>query len=104
MVKEAKVEALKSIAKNLLGIDLLEVKVEKEKELGKELSQEEEIELFEGEIRRMRIEPVKFREEKDCGENESRLIAEEELVRYLNDGWEIVRELRDGKIAVRREI
>jgi hypothetical protein len=103
MVKEAKVEMLRSIAKNLLGIDLLEVKVEKERELGKELSREEEIELFEGEIRKMRIEPVKFREEKDCGANESKLVSEDELVRYLNDGWGIVRELRDGRIVVRRE-
>jgi hypothetical protein len=35
MVKEAKVEALKSIAKSLLGIDLLKVKVAKEKELAR---------------------------------------------------------------------
>jgi len=35
VVKEAQIEALKSIAKNLLGIDLLDVKVAKEKELGK---------------------------------------------------------------------
>jgi len=33
IVKEAKMEALKSIAKNLLGINLLEVKVAWEKEL-----------------------------------------------------------------------
>lgn len=107
MVKEAKVEALKSIAKNLLSIDLIEVKVEKEKEFGRELSREEEIELFEGEIRKLRIEPQKFRDEKDCGANcshENRLIAEGELVDYLNGGWTIVRELRDGRIAVRKEI
>jgi hypothetical protein len=50
IVKEAKVEALKSIAKSLLGIDLLEVKIAKEKELQRELDREEEIELFENEI------------------------------------------------------
>ena len=41
IVKEAKVEALKSIAKSLLGIDLLEVKVEKEKELQRDLDKDE---------------------------------------------------------------
>jgi hypothetical protein len=38
VVKEAQIEALKSIAKNLLGIDLLDVKVAKERELQKELT------------------------------------------------------------------
>ena len=54
VVKEAKIEALKSIAKSLLGMDLLEVKVAKEKEIQRELSQDEEVELFENEIRKMR--------------------------------------------------
>ena len=45
IVKEAKLEALKSIAKSLLGIDLLEVKVAKEREVGRELDRDEEIDL-----------------------------------------------------------
>lgn len=106
VVKEAKVEALKSIAKNLLGIDLLEVKVEKEKEFGRELSPDEEVELFEGEIKKLRLEPMKLRGESncegDCPEYQSRLIAEDELVQHLNGGWDVVKELRDGRIVVRR--
>ncbi len=47
VVKEAKIEALKSIARSLLGIDLLEVSCQEE-ELGRELSRDEELELFEG--------------------------------------------------------
>jgi hypothetical protein len=43
VVKEAQIEALKSIAKNLLGIDLLDVKVAREKELGKDLTPAEEL-------------------------------------------------------------
>jgi integrase len=54
IVKEAKKEALKSLAKNLLGIDLLEVKIARERELMRELEIDEEIELFESEIRKMR--------------------------------------------------
>ncbi|MEM2865228.1 MAG: hypothetical protein QXR65_08210, partial [Candidatus Bathyarchaeia archaeon] len=50
VVKEAKIEALKSIAESLLGIDLIEVKVAEEKELGRELSKEE-LELFEDELK-----------------------------------------------------
>lgn len=41
-------------SKNLLGIDLLEVKVAKERELRRRLSRDEEIELFENEIKKMR--------------------------------------------------
>jgi len=54
IIKEAKIEALKSIAKSLLGIDLVEVKVKKEKELNRTLTQDEEIKLFEVEIKRNR--------------------------------------------------
>jgi hypothetical protein len=45
---------LKSIAKTVFGIDLTEVKVAREKELGKELSSEEEIDLLENEIKKLR--------------------------------------------------
>ena len=41
IVKEAKTEVLKSMAKSLLGIDLLDVKVAKEKQIGRELNKEE---------------------------------------------------------------
>jgi len=57
IVKEAQKEALKSLAKNILGIDLLDVKIAKEKELGRELETEEEIELLENEIKKMREQP-----------------------------------------------
>ncbi|MEM3693690.1 MAG: hypothetical protein QXI39_06695 [Candidatus Bathyarchaeia archaeon] len=50
----AKIEALKSIAKSLPGINLLEVKAAKEKEVGRELSKEEELELFENELGKLR--------------------------------------------------
>ena len=52
-VKEAKIEALKSISKSLLGIDLLEAKIAKEKEIGRELSRDEELELFEDELKKL---------------------------------------------------
>lgn len=50
LVKEAQIEALKSMAKNLLGIDLLDAKVAKERVLGKELTAAEELEAYESEI------------------------------------------------------
>ena len=92
IIKEAKMEALKSIAKNLLGIDLLDVKIAKERELEKELDLDEEIELFEGEIKRMRE-----------GNGSQSLVDEEELETYLGDGGEFVSVLPSRKILIRKE-
>jgi len=92
VVKEAKIEALKSIAKSLLGIDLLEAKIAKEKEIQGELSQDEEIELFESEIRKMRE-----------NEKDPQIIVEEkELEAYLTDGWQFVSVLPSQKILIRK--
>jgi hypothetical protein len=53
LVKDVKIEALKSIAKTLLGIDLVDVKVAREKQLGRELNKGE-LELYERELKRFR--------------------------------------------------
>ncbi len=91
IVKEAKVEALKSIAKTMFGIDLLEVKIAKEKELGRNLDQDEEIKTFEDELRKVRNEP------------DPQIVVEEKtLERYLNEGWEFVSILPSKRILIRR--
>jgi hypothetical protein len=92
MIKEAKIEALKSIAKSLLGIDLLEVKVAKEKELGRELSKEEELELFENELKKLR----------EGRHNPQRIVMEDELEKYLTDGWRFVAVLPSQRILIRK--
>lgn len=91
VVKQAKLEALKSIAKTLLGIDLLEVKTAKERELGKELTADEEIELFENEIKKIRGQP-----------DPQRIVREEELEGYLAGGWEFVSVLPSRRILIRK--
>lgn len=50
VVKEAKLEAIKIIAKNLFGVDLVGAKLAHEKDLKRELSKDEEIELYEREM------------------------------------------------------
>ena len=92
IVKEAKMEALKSIAKNLLGIDLLDVKIRRESEMEKELDLDEEIELFENEIKRMRE-----------GNGSQSIVDEEELEAFLGDGWEFISVLPSRKILIRKE-
>jgi len=111
VVKEAKIEALRSMAKSLLDIDLLEVKIARERKIKRELTPVEEVELYESEIKKLRIDSQKLRNADEncddgthCRQFENRLIPEEQLVPHLNDGWAIVRELTSGKIAVRREI
>ncbi len=92
IVKEAKGEALKSIAKSLLGIDLLEVKVARERELQRELDRDEEIELFENEIRKMR----------ESVDDPQIIVKEEDLESYLKDGWEFVSVLPTQRVLIRK--
>ena len=103
VVKEAQIEALKSIAKNLLGIDLLDVKIAKEKELGKELAPAEELEAYEREISKLSINPQKLRKDQETGRFQNRLISEKHLERYLNSGWEMVQTV-NSRILIRKPI
>jgi hypothetical protein len=103
VVKEAQIEALKSIAKNLLGIDLLDVKVAKEKELQKELTPAEELQTYESEIKKLRINPQRLREDSEAGRFQNRLISEKQLERYLNSGWEMVQTV-NNRILIRKPV
>jgi len=91
IVKEAKVEALKTVAKSIFGIDLVEVKVAKEKELKRELNKEEEIQLFENEIKKLRESP-----------DPQKTVSEEELESYLAEGWGFVSVLPSKKILIKK--
>lgn len=93
IVKEAKIEALKSMAKSLLDIDLLEVKIAKERELGKELEADETIELFEYELKKLR----------NGTHNPQRIIREDELERHLIEGWHFVSTLPSQRILIKRD-
>ena len=92
IVKEAKIEALKSIAKSLLGIDLLELKVAREKELGRELNKDEEMELFENELKKLR----------EGKHNPQRIIKEDELERHLAEGWQFISTLPSSRILIKK--
>ena len=92
IVNEAKMEALKSIARSLFGVDLIEVKIAKERELGRELNVDDQIVLFEDEIRKIRE-----------GEADPQMIVgEEELENHLSEGWEFVSTLPSARILIRR--
>jgi len=92
IIREAKIEALKSIAKTLFGIDLVEVKIAREKKLGRELNRDEEIQLFEEELKRIRENP-----------DPQKIVMEEELEDYLSKGWQFVSVLSSKRILIKKE-
>jgi integrase len=106
--KQAGLEAIRQLAKTF-GIDPLRVRIEKETELGRTLTLNEEIETIQEEIRKFMVRSVRLKEGFDSNWNngnykryESKLVSEDELPLYLDEGWDIVKELSDGKIAIRR--
>jgi len=90
--REAALEAMKAIA-TTFGIDPMKIRVEKEKELGRGMTGEEEMEQITVEIKKLREEP---RREMQM------LVKEDELQRYLEEGWRFVSALPSQRILIRR--
>lgn len=91
IVKEAKLEALKTIAENLFGIDIIEVKIAMERESGQEMGVDEEIALFENEMKKRRE-----------SSSPQTIVDEDDLEDHLSAGWEFVSVLPPGKVIIRR--
>lgn len=83
----------------LYGIDPVKVKIEKAKELNKNLSLEEEGEMLKVEIKKMTM-PQIVNNDKPYA---SKIIEEDELTIYVEDGWEILKELSNGKFVVKKQ-
>lgn len=96
-IKEILLEMWRQQAK-MNGIDPMKVKIEKERELGNELSVDEEQELLMNEIK-LKMAPQANESEKPY---QSKIVAEDDLVPHFEDGWEIIRELSDGKFLLKR--
>ena len=65
----------------------------KENELGRKLTADETIELFENELKKLR----------EGKHNPQRIVREEELEEYLAEGWQFVSILPSKKIIIRKE-
>jgi len=91
IVKEAKLEALKSIAENLFGLELIDVKVAMERESGEEMGVDEEIALFESEMKKRRQ-----------ANNHQTIVDEGDLEERLSHGWEFVSVLSPGRVIMKR--
>jgi hypothetical protein len=70
----------------------IEVKVTREKQLERELNKDEELELYERELKRLR----------DGKHNLQRIIHENELEKYLAEGWKFVSVLPSQKILIKK--
>lgn len=90
--KELLLEMWREQAK-LYGINPLRIKIEKQREEGKVLGIDQEILAIKDAI-------VKEREARF----EGKLVTEQDLLSYVQDGWEIVKELSNGKVLVRRRL
>jgi len=95
--KEMLLEMWREQAK-MYGIDPLKVKIEKERELKKRLSLDQELELLTTEIKKVAL-PQPSNNGKPYS---SKIISEQDLAPHVEDGWEIIRELRSGKFLVRK--
>jgi len=94
--KEMLLEMWREQAK-LYGIDPMKVKIEKERETGKELSLDEEQEFLKVEIKKLTM-PQSTNNKPYA----SKIITEAELTKFVEDGWEIVKELSNGKFLMKR--
>jgi len=112
VTKETKVEMIKTFAQSL-GITELEVKIQKLRDEHPELEEMDAI----GKVMReeLGINPIKTRivkyrkndEEEDCSDGncikyETKIVTEKQLVPHLDEGWNLVKELKSGKIVVKR--
>jgi hypothetical protein len=89
------------------GIDPMKVKIERQKELGRTITSDEESQILQTEVKKLTLHQAASKRTMRNGgtplsEFENKLIEESELVSHLNDGWEIVRQMRSGKLAVRK--
>jgi len=91
MKREVALETLRRVAESF-GIDPMRVRIERRKELGREPTLDEEIRFLQEEIRKLR----------EGGSDPKRIVSEEELERYLNDGWDVQMVLPSGRILVRK--
>jgi hypothetical protein len=114
IIKQAKLESLKSIAKNIFGIDLQDILHQKETEDKIDLTPEIELDTIEDAFKQFRegttvnTSVEEFRKGYKIptigvAKSESKLVTEDELEDYLNNGWDMV-QIINSKILIRKRI
>jgi len=80
----------------MLGIDPLKVRIERQKELGREPDLEEEKEALQNEIKKMTVQISKKASADDC----QKIVSERDLPFMLDRGWRVVATLPSGNVVV----
>jgi len=91
MKKEVALEAIRRFAE-AFGIDPMKVKIEKQKELGRQIDNEEEIQAIQNQIKKLR----------NNEDDPQMIVREEELEDHLAEGWQFVSVLPSKRILVRK--
>jgi len=93
--KEMLLEMWREQAK-MLGIDPMKVRIEKQKELGREPDMEEEKKALQNEIRKMTVQASKTACAGDC----QKIVSEKDLPYMLDRGWRVVATLPSGNVVI----
>ena len=94
--KEMLLEMWRQQAK-MYGIDPLKIRIEKQKEFGEDLTIDQEQELLMAEIKKITMP------QNDNGKPySSKVVHEDDLVPFIEEGWEIVRELSENRFLLKR--
>ena len=80
------------------GIDPVRVRIERQRELGRALKPDEEIQALQYAIKKTREKP---QVSSGGGNGPKKVIGEDELERHLHEGWDVQMTLPSGKILVR---
>jgi len=91
MKKEVALEAIRRFAE-AFGIDPMKVKIEKQKELGRQIDNEEEIQAIQNQIKKLR----------STEDDPQMIVREEDLEDHLAEGWQFVSVLPSKRILVRK--
>lgn len=70
----------------------MKLKLLRKKELNRELTKDGELELFENESKRLR----------EGTHNPQRIVREDELKKYLSEGWQFISVLPSQRILIKR--
>ena len=94
-----KKELLLSVVKQqcqILGFDPDRIKIEKEKEINGNISTDDEIEILQREILN-----ATMKNKVNNNKYDHKIVTESELTDYLNQGWEIVKDLPKGRLVIK---
>ena len=86
----------------LFGIDPATIRIEKQRELGSEISPDEEIDALRDKLTKI---GNRISTQSDNGSNfQATIVSEAQLVKHLEQGWDLLQETNSGKYILRRPV